>query len=305
MTRNARGIAQLVVLWALLLLGVLAMSFAFSMRTEAQAARNGLDAARAYFQARTGINRAIAELSTAPLDNVLSMEIAGEDGDASYAVDVQAERGRIDVNFVSESALKAVLRNGGLPADEAEAVGDSILSWRETTPGARAHAATEADYAALPEPVRPRHGKILSVEELRSVAGVSPAFFRQCLAKVFTVDAPAAQVDLNLAPVEVLRVLPGFTPELADALAARRKQEPFRTPAELAGFLAQNNLSSPLFGIGVTAGGTGVVTLTSVGTAGDGVVRAVRCTVDIQAGRKKPVKILRWADNVPASEEPG
>ena len=34
---NREGIAQLVVLWALLLLGTLAMSFAFSMRTEAMA----------------------------------------------------------------------------------------------------------------------------------------------------------------------------------------------------------------------------------------------------------------------------
>ncbi len=305
MTRNARGIAQLVVLWALVLLGVLAASFAFSMRTEAQAARHGLDAARAYFQARTGINRAIAALSTSPIDNVLSMEIAGEDGDASYAVEVQPERGKIDINLVSEAALKEVLRNAGLPADEAETVGDSILSWRDSTRSMRAHAATEGDYAALPDPVRPRYGKILSVEELRSVAGVSPDFFRRRLAKVFTVDARSAQVDLNLAPVEVLRVLPGFTPELADALIARRKESPFRSPAELAAFLGENNLSSPLFGLGVTVGGAGVVTLTSVGTAGDGILRAVRCTVEVGGGGKNRARILRWADHVAVSEEPG
>ncbi len=305
MTRNARGIAQLVVLWALLLLGVLAMSFAFSMRTEAQAARNGLDAARAYFQARTGINRAIAELSSSPLDNVLSMEIAGEDGGASYAVELQPERGKIDVNLVSESVLKEVLRNGGLSADDAEAVGDSILSWRDVARGARAHAATEADYAALPEPARPRYGKILSVEELRSVAGVSPGFFRRCLAKVFTVDGRSPQVDLNFAPVEVLRVLPGFTPELADALVARRKEAPFRTPAEVASFLGENNLSSPLFGLGVVVGSAGVVTLTSTGSVGSGIERAVRCTVEVGPGGKKAVRILRWADHVPAGEEPG
>ncbi|MGE5664380.1 MAG: hypothetical protein ACM31I_08640, partial [Deltaproteobacteria bacterium] len=129
--RNARGIAQLIVLWTLLLVGVLAMSFAFSMRTEAQAARNGLDAARAYFQARTGINRAIAELASGSVDNVLAMEIAGEDGDATYAVELQAERGKIDVNFVSEPVLKEVLRNGGLDDAQAEAVGDSILAWRD------------------------------------------------------------------------------------------------------------------------------------------------------------------------------
>jgi len=305
MTRNARGIAQLVVLWALLLLGVLAMSFAFSMRTEAQAARNGLDAARAYFQARTGINRAIAELSSAPLDNVLSREIAGEDGDASYVVDVQVERGKIDVNFVSEPALKEVLRNGGLDADEAEAVGDSILSWRDAARAIRAHGATDADYAALPDPVRPRYGKLRSVEELRSVRGVTPEFYRRCVGKVFTVDARTPQVDISLAPAEVLRVLPGFTPEIVAEFLARRREAPFRAPAELASFLGERNLSSALFGLGVVAGGAGVVTLTSTGRAGSGIVRVVRCAVEVGGAGRNTVKILRWADHVPASEEPG
>ena len=38
-----RGIASLLVLWAMLLLGTLALAFSLSMRTEGQAARNGLD----------------------------------------------------------------------------------------------------------------------------------------------------------------------------------------------------------------------------------------------------------------------
>ncbi len=304
MTRNARGVAQLVVLWALLLLGTLALSFALSMRTEAQAARNGLDAARAYFQARTGINRAIAALSSAPLDNVIAMEIAGADGDASYAVDVRPERGKIDLNLVSEAALKEVLRNAGLDADAAEAVGDSILAWRDPSRSLREHGATDADYAGLPEPVRPRYGKFRSVEELRSVGGVSPGFFRRRLAKVFTVDGRSPQVDLNFAPIEVLRVLPGFTPEIAAELVARRKETPFRTPADLAGFLGDKNLSSAFFGLGVTAGATGIVTLTATGKAGGGIVRVIRCTVEVSGG-KDPVKVLRWADHVSASEEPG
>ena len=300
--RNARGIAQLIVLWTLLLVGVLAMSFAFSMRTEAQAARNGLDSARAYFQARTGINRAIAELASGSVDNVLAMEIAGEDGDATYAVELQAERGKIDVNFVSEPVLKEVLRNGGLDDAQAEAVGDSILAWRDASRGIHTHGASEADYAALPEPVRPRFGKLLSVEELRSVRGVSPEFYRRCLSKVFTVDARVPQVDLNVAPVDVLRVLPGITPGIAAEVIARRREAPFRSPAELLSFLAEKNLPATLFGL-AAAGGSGVVTLTSTGTAGGGIVRVVRCTVELGGAGNRGVRILRWADHVPAGEE--
>ena len=121
--RGARGIAQLVVLWALLLLGMMAMSFSFAMRTEALAARNGVDAARAYYQARTGIHRAISLLSVSAADNVLREPFAGEDEDASYETRVTAEGGKIDINYVSETVLKEVLKNGGLSAEDAESVG--------------------------------------------------------------------------------------------------------------------------------------------------------------------------------------
>src|SRR4030042_1160928 len=64
--RANRGVALLLVLWALVLLGTLALGFSWSMRTEAMAARNGIDETRAYFQARTGVNRAIVLLAPRP-----------------------------------------------------------------------------------------------------------------------------------------------------------------------------------------------------------------------------------------------
>ena len=104
--RGDRGVALLLVLWALVLLGTLALGFSWSMRTEAMAARNGIDETRAYFQARTGVNRAVAMLASLPADNVLAATIAGEDGDASYEVRVGSESGKVDVNLVSEEVLK-------------------------------------------------------------------------------------------------------------------------------------------------------------------------------------------------------
>ena len=89
---SRKGIAQLVVLWALLLLGTLAMSFAFSMRTEAQASRNGLEGARAYFLARTGVERTIALLSTGATDNVIGEAVTGGEDGATYEVLVTPEK---------------------------------------------------------------------------------------------------------------------------------------------------------------------------------------------------------------------
>jgi len=74
--KGNRGVALLLVLWALVLLGTLALGFSWSMRTEAMAARNGIDETRAWFQARTGVNRAVALLASQSADNVLAATIA-------------------------------------------------------------------------------------------------------------------------------------------------------------------------------------------------------------------------------------
>ena len=151
--RGNRGVALLLVLWALVLLGTLALGFSWSMRTEAMAARNGIDETRAYFQARTGVNRAIVLLASLPADNVLAAAIAGRDGDASYEVRVESESGKVDVNLVGEEVLLEILKKGGLPEEEAEGVRDAILDWRDEDDVARPRGAERAEYERMTEPI--------------------------------------------------------------------------------------------------------------------------------------------------------
>ncbi|MDA8123411.1 MAG: type II secretion system protein GspK [Deltaproteobacteria bacterium] len=291
-----RGIAQLVVLWALLLLGVMAMSFAFSMRTEALAARNSLDSTRAYYQARTGINRAVASLSSISLDNVLKAPPVGKEEDASFETRIESEGGKIDINFVSEEMLKEVLKNGGLSPEEAESVGDAILDWRDEDDMPGTNGAESAYYASLANPVKPRNGKLRSVDELLSVKGVTPEIFGTLLSRIFTVHGFSASLDINSAPVEVLRVLPGFTPKAAEAVIAQRRETPFRSAAEVARLLAEEGIPATALPIFSFNRSSRVYTITAVGKADDRIVRGIRCMVEIAGTGPKLVKILRWVD---------
>lgn len=300
---NARGIAQLLVLWALLLLGTLAMSFAFSMRTEAQASRNGMDAVRAYFQARTGVERAVVFLRSVPIDNASVLTLSGEDGDAGYEVRIEREGGKIDLNDASEALLKEVLKQAGLPGDEAEALGDAILDWRDGDDVPRRNGAEAPYYAGLPEPIRPRNGRLASLEEVRYVRGVTPELWEGLFSSVFTVYGGRPQVNVNTAPIEVLRALPGFTPETADRVAQRRGESPFRSSAELSLFLAEEGVGEGPLPYLTTASGSRFHTLTSTGRAGGRVVRSIRCTIDVTGGGPDVVTILRWADQVPVDRE--
>lgn len=301
--RGNRGVALLLVLWALILLGTLALGFSWSMRTEALAARNGIDDARAYFLARTGVNRAIALLSSLPSDNVLAAAIVGEDGDASYEVRVESESGKVDVNLVNEEVLLEILRKGGLPDEEAEGVRDAILDWKDPDDTPRPRGAEAPDYAQLREPVRPRNGKILAVEELRYVKGVAPEFFEGFLSRVFTARGNSPNVNFLRAPKIVLRSLPGVSVEAADRIVASRGGESPISAADLASMVGEGLLTAQ--GLALISGpsASNVYTITATGRAGGDVVHVVRCLVEVSGSGGKGVKMLGWMDK--ASREEG
>jgi general secretion pathway protein K len=295
--------AQLLVLWALALLGTLALGFSLVMRTEAQASRNGVDDARAYYQARTGTQRAIMLLSTIPPDNVMRMEIAGEEEDASYKVRVENESGKVDINFVTEEVLLEMLKKGGLPDEEAERLRDAVMDWRDQDDDPRPGGAESPDYALLPEPVRPRNGTLRSVEELRYVIGVTPEFHERFLSRVFTVHGYSPGVNVLLAPEIVLNSLPGMSPDAVAEILARRGGDPPVSPVDLAAMAGRGLLTPKALAMVSGRPMSKVYSITATGRAGTGIIHAVRCLAEIAGRGEKAVKVLGWLDLAPGEAE--
>ena len=297
-----RGIALLLVLWALVLLGTLALGFSLSMRTEAMAARNGIDETRAYFQARTGVNRAVMLLASLPADNVLTASITGEDGDASYTVRIESESGKVNVNLVDDENLLGILMKSGLPEEEAEGVRDAILDWRDEDDVPRPRGAERAEYEGMTEPITPRNGKLRGIGELMYVKGVTKEFFEGFLSKVFTVHGNSAQLNFPRAPEIVLRSLPGVSPEAADRIVAGRKGGTPISAADLSAMVGEGLLTTQ--GLTLLSGGSSsnVYTITATGRAGGDVTRIVRCLVQVSGPGEKGIKMLGWLDMAPRGE---
>ena len=121
---------------------------------------------------------------------------------------------------------------------------------------------------------------------------------------MFTVDSGRPGVNVNAAPIEALRVLPGITPELATLVVERRKESPFSSPGDISAFLAAEGAGPsaiPLFSSGAASR---VYTITSTGKAEGSVTRVIRCTI-ATGGGSDPVKIRRWEDHVTVSGEAG
>ncbi|MFB3880240.1 MAG: general secretion pathway protein GspK [Armatimonadota bacterium] len=89
-----------------------------------------------------------------------------------------------------------------------------------------------------------------SLAQLMTVAGLDPAKVAQ-LVDYFCVETDATvrgKVNLNTAPVEVIAALPGSSVGLAQALVARRDQQPFASLGEAVAFLMEQPGGPALFG---------------------------------------------------------
>jgi general secretion pathway protein K len=127
--RRQRGIALLLVLWAFMILGVLALDFGRYMRDDAMAAVNFAEETQGYYVAVAAINKALLQASkvlsgaapeagnaTDPADDDEEQDLLPTDGEwhegtfhgATYQVRATDECGRVAINALAQRASQGV-----------------------------------------------------------------------------------------------------------------------------------------------------------------------------------------------------
>jgi len=251
--RDQSGVALFMVLWVLTLLTVIVGQFCFSMRSEANLARNFKEAAEAAYIAEAGLDRAIWELmpeapgATDSAENVWRVNRpipAVSFGAGAYTVRIDNDSGRIDLNTADRGLLRLAVER--LPVDEADKdiIVDSILDWRDADELHRASGAESDYYRSLQPPHHSKNGPFDTVEELLMVRGVTPDLFYGGLGELVTVGLSAGRVpgaaararrrapvgggiNINAAPEALLSALPGMTEDLARDVTAYRVSKDF------------------------------------------------------------------------------
>lgn len=213
-----RGIALLVVVWALALLSVMAAAFTSNSRTETQLGYNLVATAQARALAEAGVARAVYSLLEPDLARrwradgiVYALDLDG----GKVAVTVQDEAGKIDLNRAPEALLYALLLAVTGDASQSEALRRSIDDWRAPV-GQGLLAA-----AAGPEGAAQRNFE--AVEELRRVPGVTAELYDR-LEPALTVYSHRATANPMTAPLQVLYALPGLRPADLHAILAARAE---------------------------------------------------------------------------------
>jgi len=110
----------------------------------------------------------------------------------------------------------------GLSDEDAGALLDAVLDWRDADSLKRAHGAEEADYQAAGLPYRPANAPFQAIEELQLVLGMRPEIYRR-IAPSITVFSRQSGVNAQLATRDVLLAIPGVTSDVVDAYIAARE----------------------------------------------------------------------------------
>lgn len=300
--RRQRGIALVLVLWVTVLLSVIVGSFTLVSRVETMQARNQLDVTRAYFAAEAGLHRAVAAMNVndpqrqwVPDGRAYEMKLA----DADVEIRVVDESGRIDLNAAQLDQLVTLFESTGMERQRAEEITDAILDWRDPDDLVRMFGAEDPDYEAAGYGYGAKDAPFDTVEELQQVMGMNYELYQQVEPAV-TVYSGRSEVNLNLAPREVLLAQPGLTAELVDQYLAERE----RAGQDGQGAGAPTPLL-PGAGSPVARGGSLTYSVESRATLPNGASSTLEAVVRLHsspAGR--PFSIVRWKENDFSSEAP-
>ena len=290
--RNSqRGVALVLVLWVISLLAVIAGNFAYSMRGEAQIARNLVSSAQARALAEAGVHRAWYELTRPPTDAQRwlpdgagrEMNVPG----ATVKVTIQDESGKIDLNTASDDLLKGLFRSVGLAEDASVALVDAIVDWRDPDKLRRPHGAEEAEYRAAGKNYVPTNAPFETVDEIQRVLGMTPELYRAVKAAL-TVHSKLTGVNAAAAPREALLAIPGVSSAMVDQYLALRLAA-LGTGAKAPPFAA---------GSAYVAGASGAATysIRSVATMVDGSTFVREAIARITPDPRRRIAVLAWTE---------
>lgn len=286
------GVALLLVLWVLLLLTAIALSFSYSTRVGVQSTQNLIELARLKTLANAGVQRAIHELLRTDAERWQAdgREHTFSLDDARIVVVLRDEAARIDLNAAPDALLASLLRSAGLDAQTADALLDAILDWRDPDDLPRPLGAEREQYEAEGLEHVPANAPFTEVSELLWVRGITPALYRR-LAPALTVHSGQAGIDSRVAERVVLMALPNVVEEDVDAFLATRAQlladglPPLPFPAAQAFELGH---------------GSGVYNIRSLARLANGLGHEIDVSVRITSNSRMPVQFLRLRERVVA-----
>jgi general secretion pathway protein K len=240
MMKNRRGVALIAALWLVVAIAAVSMQFALEARERRTigilASERGIQRAAAQGALALTLAKLDYALRVAPTGNNIARLRASDpwlDIDSLYSgellvdsipVEVVARDlgEKLNINQLTEQDFQTffsfLLKDYGTATKLAQ----SIMDWRDADSLPRPSGAEREDYIQGEMLALPTNASFRDVEDLRHVMGMTPEIFDAAVPYLTT--RGQGLVNLNTAPVPVLRALPGITDVAINNILQYRSQ---------------------------------------------------------------------------------
>jgi general secretion pathway protein K len=285
---SERGFVIIAVLWILVALSVLATIFSVYLSNSALALATTDAALESEALVSAGLELTTYQLLLAgdkarPAQGSFHFRL----NNAEVLVTFKSEAARVDLNFASKELLANLFEVLGADQKIAREAADRIVGWR-TPPKSNAANEEEALYAASGLAYSPRQSFFAHVNELSLVLGVPAGLVNRAL-PFMTVFNGSPNVDVLIAPNEVIAALPGMTPTALNDFLNQRAVLP-RDKAAIAAALG------PAQGNAAVANSKSYRVATALRFK-DGRQASSEVVISLGDG-KQPYQVLSWQDDV-------
>ena len=218
--RSERGMALVVALVFTTAMAAAAVAFLAGRQSDALSLRGQLQAIEAQAMLDAALQQTAAVLVNRTERQVVPPVLRWQFGNVGVSVRLESEAGKVDLNKADDAMLRALLQALDVKEDQATALADVIIDWRDDNHLKRARGAEDRDYhaessAASGAADRP----FASPAELRYLPAVDPTLWA-LLAPLITVYSGEAEPEPRQAQAPVRRAL-----EIARGLASTRSSD--------------------------------------------------------------------------------
>lgn len=257
-----RGVAMITAIWLVVAIAVVALQFSLDARERRQlglgaadrgaqrALANGalklLQAKLEYAVRTIGAQRQNQMLrSSDPWLGIDSLYSGTYDVDSQPVLVTASDLGaKLNINDLSEDELKTFLAFVLNDYVVADGLAQSIMDWTDVDDIARLHGAEKDDYIKNGLLALPANAPFRDIEDLRNVKGMTPEIFAAISPYLTTLGG--GLVNLNTAPVAVMKVLPGMTDQIMNTIVSLRSQgQRITSVGEVMGAVGRGRRASP------------------------------------------------------------
>ena len=268
LAKRDRGIALIIVMIIVAALTVIVTGFAYSMRVETKLARNtrfnpdmdwlgrsGVELARYLLSKRApGEERMDAlhqkwaggpcRLPTDATDELEPWEELDMTnvklGNGTFSIKITDMERKLNINSAPEPLLRYILEmHGGVDATDVDVFIDSLRDWMDPDDNPGLNGAESDFYLSEYPPYYSKNGPLDHITELKLVQGFKdqPSIYN-VFAKNFTAIS-GGLINVNTASAQVLELLPGMDPFIADEIVMYRAgpDGPYRSPNQIGAVL--------------------------------------------------------------------